>query len=539
MRHPQAVLYIICLLFSWTISDAYGKEDFKTDVINKFGLFGPWVETAKDSVWPQPAEMIHQGNHFFLLDPDHFALGLDHSLSGCDILNEAVERYKNRFFPLLDEGGVKNDQRDRVKEDTNFGGVLTKFSLIINGTGDNKLAPPDCSQLYPQLYMDESYEIIVGPGETELTGHGKISASTVWGILRGLETASQLAYINRDRGCLYEFPAVQVKDSPRFPWRGIMLDSSRHFLSTRVIKENLDLMEINKMNVFHWHLTDDTSFPYVSKTFPELSNKGAYDPKTHVYTQEDIKEVVEYARLRGIRVVPEFATPDHTQSWGLGQPGLLPPCFTDDQPNGLFGPIDPTSDKSYSFLEEFFTEIIQVFPDNFLHLGGEEVDLTCWESNPTVMKHAMEHHSSDARKMSYYYFQKLIEIIDKVASRTNHNQTQTIWWEKIISNPISLNKNTSVVEIWKEYEWKKSLAKVTNLGYRAVVSGPYQLNKISYGSNWVDYYSQDPTDYDPEKEDEKKLVIGGEVEVRMSQLGHDHSVVAFSRGPCGASTSTP
>ena len=191
-------------------------------------------------------------------------------------------------------------------------------------------------------------------------------------------------------------------DFPRFTHRGIMLDSARHFLSKSVLLDNLDLMEMNKINVFHWHLVDSQSFPYTSRTFPKMSQKGAYNPVTHVYTQQDIKDIIEEARIRGIRVVPEFDTPGnwgkyfeisewhsiirkkqkvssflwkigHTQSWELGNPGLLTKCF-----DGALGPVNPIQNSTYEFMDKFFNEVLDVFPDELLHLGGDEVATECW-----------------------------------------------------------------------------------------------------------------------------------------------------------------
>lgn len=148
----------------------------------------------------------------------------------------------------------------------------------------------------------------------------------------------------------------------------------------KVLIDQLDLMEMNKINVFHWHLTDDPSFPYQSTTFPNLTEFGAFDPVTHVYTPEDVKRIIEEARIRGIRVIPEFDTPGHTKSWGLGMPNLLTACQDENGTNtGVFGPIDPTLRSTFAFLSEFFEEITSVFPDKYLHIGGDEVDLTsCW-----------------------------------------------------------------------------------------------------------------------------------------------------------------
>lgn len=106
--------------------------------------------------------------------------------------------------------------------------------------------------------------------------------------------------------------------------------------------------------------------------------KGAYDPYYHVYTQETIKDIIEYARLRGVRVVPEFDSPGHTQSWGKSMPQLLTACFDGHRANGQFGPVDPSKNETYVFWKKFIQELSQVFPDDYLHLGGDEVDFSCW-----------------------------------------------------------------------------------------------------------------------------------------------------------------
>merc|ERR1712156_88671 len=130
-----------------------------------------------------------------------------------------------------------------------------------------------------------------------------------------METFSQLIYQEEDT-LQYLVNGTQIMDFPRFSHRGILIDTSRHYIAKSVIRDTLDLMEMNKFNVLHWHITDDPSFPYVSNKFPELSNKGSWHKKLAVYTQEDIAEIVEYARLRGIRLMSEFDTPGHTQSFG-------------------------------------------------------------------------------------------------------------------------------------------------------------------------------------------------------------------------------
>ena len=127
-------------------------------------------------------------------------------------------------------------------------------------------------------------------------------------------------------------------------------------------------MSATKMNVFHWHIVDDQSFPYESITYPDMSVKGAFDPYNHVYTSHDVQDIIAFARVRGIRVVPEFDSPGHTLSWGNAIP-MLTPCYKGNVPNGQFGPIDPSNNVTYTFWESFIKELATVFPDKYLHLG--------------------------------------------------------------------------------------------------------------------------------------------------------------------------
>ncbi|XP_074152330.1 beta-hexosaminidase subunit alpha isoform X2 [Sminthopsis crassicaudata] len=263
-------------------------------------------------------------------------------------------------------------------------------------------------------------------------------------------------------------------------------------------------MAYNKLNVFHWHIVDDPSFPYESMTFPELSRKGSYNSATHIYTIGDVKRVIEYARMRGIRVIAEFDTPGHTLSWGKGVPGLLTPCYSGSTPSGTFGPVNPILNSTYEFMASFFQEISSVFPDFYLHLGGDEVDFTCWQSNPDIKAFMKERGFDCFEELESFYIQKLLNIVSSY-------RKGYIVWQEVFDNNVKLKPDT-VVHVWKETKplpYTLEMENVTKAGFRALLSAPWYLNRISYGQDWQEIYMVEPLDFKGSPE-QKSLVIGGE-----------------------------
>lgn len=170
----------------------------------------------------------------------------------------------------------------------------------------------------------------------------------MWGVLRGLESFSQLLTPVSEEVLSLRLNATTIDDAPRFAHRGLLLDTGRHFMPPTTIRTLLDGMAYTKLNVFHWHIVDDQSFPYQSQRYPELSARGAFHPQLAVYTPTDVADLVEYARLRGIRVLIELDTPGHTRSWGVAHPELLTQCGGDW--TGKLGPIDPSAPGVYEFV---------------------------------------------------------------------------------------------------------------------------------------------------------------------------------------------
>uniref|UniRef100_A0A8B9NU82 Beta-hexosaminidase n=1 Tax=Apteryx owenii TaxID=8824 RepID=A0A8B9NU82_APTOW len=357
------------------------------------------------------------------------------------------------------------------------------------------VATPGCDG-FPSLDSKESYKLSISEDSLLL------SADAVWGALRGLETFSQL--VGRDEDGTYYVNETEIVDFPRFRHRGLLLDTSRHYLPLKAILQTLDVMAYNKFNVFHWHIVDDPSFPYESVTFPELSRKGAFNAITHVYTASDVKAVIEYARLRGIRVIAEFDTPGHTLSWGPGAPGLLTPCYSGKNLSGTYGPINPILNSTYEFVTRFFQEVSAVFPDFFLHLGGDEVDFTCWKSNPKIRAFMQEMgFGDDFTKLESFYIQRLLDIISSFGKGY-------VVWQEVFDNGVKVRPDT-IVHVWKENAtpYMQEMAQVTKAGYRALLSAPWYLNHISYGQDWMEAYQVEPLKFEGSPE-QKDRVIGGE-----------------------------
>ncbi|XP_064649771.1 beta-hexosaminidase subunit beta-like [Lineus longissimus] len=473
----QILVQILLLLHS-AVAHLSGENENKSSI--RYGIT-PTVGMP----WPAPKSMAISKTAF-LLEAENFQFrttGQD-----CDIiLEEAYRRYYGDIFY------IHNDDRStlRFASRTRRPGSPLAMGLI-EELDVNVLK---VCEKFPSLGMDESYHLQVQAPKSLL------NANTVWGALRGLETFAQTIYQTLDGEFMVN--GSTIDDAPRFSHRGLLIDTSRHFVPKSVLYRNLEAMSQNKMNVFHWHIVDDQSFPYESKTFPDLNRKGAFEPHFHVYTQEDVAEVIEYARLRGIRVVPEFDTPGHTESWGPGQPGLLTKCYSGGKPSGSFGPIDPSVNTSFAFMEKLLKEIFAVFPDKYVHLGGDEVSFTCWQSNPIISSFMKKMgFGTDYSKLEQYYMQHILNIIDGFKS-----DDQYIIWQEVIDNGCKVSPKT-VVEVWKG-GYQAELAKVTKMGLTTLLSSCWYLNYISYGSDWTKYYACDPQDFTG-TDAQKALVIGGE-----------------------------
>ena len=333
---------------------------------------------------------------------------------------------------------------------------------------------------------DESYTLDVEPARAALT------APTVVGALRGLETLLQL--VASDSAGFY-LPAVHVEDAPRFPWRGLLVDAGRHFEPVEVIERTLDGMAAVKLNVLHWHLSDDQGFRVESLRYPLLQGKGS---DGLFYTQAQIRAVVAYARDRGIRVVPEFDMPGHATSWFVGYPryasGTGPYAIV--RTWGVFDPtFDPTRESVYLFIDRFIGEMAALFPDPYWHIGGDEVNGVEWDANPRIRAFRRLHHLADNAALQVYFNQRLSRIL------TQHGK-RMVGWDEILNPDLPA---TAVVQSWRGVEY---LPATVRSGHRAILSAPYYLDHMDSAE---DHYYFDPLpDTLGLSPEEAARVLGGE-----------------------------
>ncbi|WP_375434537.1 beta-N-acetylhexosaminidase [uncultured Hymenobacter sp.] len=343
----------------------------------------------------------------------------------------------------------------------------------------------------PEAFDDERYSLRITPmGVT-------IDAPTSLGVLRALATLEQLPQTNGRRS---ELPEVDIQDQPRFPWRGLLIDASRHFMPVPLIKRNLDAMAAVKLNVLHWHLSDDQGFRVESRVLPRLHEiSGQY------YTQAQVREVLAYAAARGIRVLPEFDVPSHTIAWIAAYPQLA----SNDSVYTVYQSwrtanvaLDPTKETTYALLDTLFKEMTALFPDPYFHIGGDENDGRQWRRSPRIMEYAKANgmlkpdgKTLDKHQLQTYFNRRVLAIV------TKYNK-KMVGWDEILGPGLPQN---AVIQSWRG---KKGLNEAALAGHSALLSNGYYLD-LNFTA--ASYYATDPLSPDtPLTPEQQKLILGGE-----------------------------
>lgn len=423
------------------------------------------LQTARRNLIPVPANLIWKNGR--LPVTKNFTV----AVSGKT--DERLKSYIFRVMRRLEGRTIFEFSRDLSNDSANA-------SLLIETTSTGNAIP--------KLGDDESYNLEISDRQA------KITAPTTVGAMRGLETFLQLLEGDNDG---FYFPAVSINDSPRFPWRGLMIDSARHFQPVEVIKRNLDGMAAVKLNVLHWHLTEDQGFRVETKKLPELHLQGS---DGDFYTQEQIRDLVKYAADRGIRVMPEFDMPGHATAWLVSHPeigsGLPGQTYKIERLPGIFDPtLDPTNEKTYKLLEVFFAEMSALFPDAYMHIGGDENEGKQWNANPNIQAFMKKNGIKDNHALQTYFNKRILKFLQKGGKIM-------MGWDEIFQPDLP---KEVVIHSWRG---QKALAEAAKQGFTGVLSNGYYIDLMFPASQ---HYAVDPLPADTTlTAEEQKRILGGE-----------------------------
>lgn len=325
--------------------------------------------------------------------------------------------------------------------------------------------------LNPELGIKpEGYILEITSGGVQLT------ASTSSGLYHAREALAQLVRFNKG-----ELPLCRIEDYPRYEWRGFMLDESRHFFGKEKVKQYLDIMASLRMNVFHWHLTDEPGWRIEIKKYPKLTTIGGqgnyHDPKAPAtfYTQEEIKEIVAYAAERHIMIIPEFDMPGHATAVCRAYP---------EYSGGGSGrwehfTFHPCKEGTYQFISDVLDELVQLFPAPYIHIGGDEVHYgnQSWFTDPDIQKFIKDNNLKNEVGLEHYFIRRVANI---VASKGK----TMIGWDEIVDSGVSPSK---AVVMWWRHDRKHQLLKALEQGYRVIMCPrrPFYSDFVQYGQHKI------------------------------------------------------
>src|SRR5471030_300565 len=380
--------------------------------------------------WPQQVEVTSPAGKFVLTD------ALQIQVSGDQLMPE-VNRWRERL--ARQTGWYLLPQAQE-----NAGGQAA-VNIIIK----QKVAEQ------PEPDSDESYQLTVTPQGATLT------ANTRFGAMRGMETLLQLVQNDGENTFI---PLVSIHDQPRFAWRGVLLDSARHFLPVPDIKRQLDCMAAAKLNVLHWHLSDDHGSRFESQKYPKLQ---ALASDGQFYPVAQMKEVVASATKLGIRVVPEIDMPGHASAIAVAYPELLsaPGPYKMERSWGVHEPtLDPGNEKVYAFADALVGELTQIFPDPYLHIGGDEVDATQWKNSQPIQAFMKEKGIADTHALQAYFNTRLQAIL-------HQHQRKMVGWDEIFHPDLP---HDIVIQSWQGPD---SLGASAQQGYQGILSTGFYLDQ--------------------------------------------------------------
>ncbi len=399
-----------------------------------------FAETAELSLMPYPAEVQLQQGQLALTEDFSIAVPAD-----MPQLKAAADHFMQR---LSRQTGLR------------FNAAATPVLTLLP---DNTTS----AVLIPQADMAEQYQLLVNEQQIIL------SAPDSTGIVRGLETLLQLVQTDASGSSI---AALSITDKPRFAWRGVLLDPARRFLPISTLKRQLDIMAAVKLNVLHLHLTDDQGWRFESLRYPKLQQVAGKDG---YYSQQQLRDLVQYAAQRGIRIVPEIDLPGHTTALGAAYPELMAmPGPTQPETHWGVHPaaLDPTNEQVYTFLANLLAEVAAVFPDHYLHIGGDEVLPDHWLGSAHIADFMRQQQLADAPALQAYFNQRLQRIVQQLGRKM-------IGWDEVLDGKLP---DSVLVQSWRGTE---SLAAAAKAGHQAILSTGYYLDQPQFAGY---HYRNDP-----------------------------------------------
>jgi hypothetical protein len=340
------------------------------------------LDSSLSTLWPRPAN-VTKSNRGIAMDVSKFDICVDNleleSVSSAQFLQKSI----CLFLLQLEQLSFRPSTMETLDQCLQSPRVLPTSSC-------------DREDLQPHLriVVDSMHELVdfgfIPNGTNEkyslhcgLDGRATLQSASPFGMIRGMQTLLQL--FQRDstgrRVLLVDLP-VTIEDNPLFPYRGLLIDSARRHLSVPFIENILGWMASVKLNVLHWHLTDDGAFPVVLESHPELALRDTMLDSGVFYSRSDIERVISLARAYGIRVIPEIDMPGHCGGW-TGIPGIVSNC-PDFACSSAWAVTLAPDDSVMPLLGEVLTELFELFPDPYFHLGGDEVETLCWMEDPRM-----------------------------------------------------------------------------------------------------------------------------------------------------------
>jgi hexosaminidase len=389
-----------------------------------------------------------------------------------------------------------------------------------------------------------------------------VTAETVWGALHALNTFEQLVLYQSEKDKIFVEGPVSIVDEPKYPYRGLMIDTARNFFTVEALCRHVDALAAAKMNVLHWHLSDTQSWPIFIKSHPEMT-KDAYSP-AETYQLEDVKKVVEYARARGVRVIPELDLPGHSYSgWRQINKDIVscgdydgPWSDVAGQPNP--GQLDIANDATYTALKDVYDDVSEMFPDQFFHVGGDELHSGCYNKSENIQNWLSQEDGRTLSDLVQHWLDKALPIFK------NRDGRKLVMWADIVFGTMPAHDLSKDVILQSWTDGVENVKEAAAKGYDVIISssdflylscgiggwnpGDPRLNvqkdpspgevSVNYGGNggapcapfksWQRMYNYDwNSQLTPE---EQKHIIGGSTALWSEQMdGHAADPIAWPR----------